>query len=226
MKRIRLLLLSAFICGTSLVYSASNLGWGTTTFSKDTLFLGDTLFITSFLKNYDPQPFNDTVEFSLKINGILNVNPLIFPNPFPSQPINIAGNDSLPTNLRIIITQAYFLVGPDILVVWPRANDGSPAHDSIIKTIIVLDPRLVGLKDETDQNLRAFYHDEKIFIQPEDPGIIFNRVRIFNLSGQVIINEPFSGSSHIPFNNQPNGIYYTEVTFNNSEKRILKVVRY
>ncbi|MES2620251.1 MAG: T9SS type A sorting domain-containing protein [Bacteroidota bacterium] len=221
----RLFLLSAFICGTSLAYSASNLGWGTTTFSKDTLFLGDTLFITSFLKNYDPQAFNDSVQFSLKINGILNVNPLIFPNPFPNQPLNIAGNDSLPANLSIIITQAWFLVGPDILVVWPRANDGSRAHDSIIKTIVVLDPRSVGLKDETGERLRVFYRDEMILLEPENPEIIFNRVRIFNLSGQEIKNEAFNGGFPIPFDSPPKGVYYVEVTFNLNEKRILKIAK-
>lgn len=74
--------------------------------------------------------------------------------------------------------------------------------------------------------MKAFYLDENIFIQSDDPQISLNRVRIFNLSGQEIFDSPLSHNNLIPFNNQPNGFYFAEVTFNATEKRILKIAKY
>lgn len=226
MKRIRIILLSVFISGCSLLNAASNLGWGATSFSKDTFLYGETLSITTFLKNYSSQTFNDTVRLALKINGILNVNSLIFQNTLPSPPINIAGGDSVPATLSLIITPAYYLVGPDILVIWPKANDGSFAHDSIIDTIIVVDHLATAIDDKADKKLKAFYLNETVFIVNEDAEINLNRVRIFDLFGQEISDSPLNGNNSIPFNSQPHGIYFVEVTFNSTERKVLKIAKY
>jgi hypothetical protein len=225
MKSIRITLLVLLIGSSVLLKAAGNLGWGATTFSKDTLFLGDTLFITTSLKNYDTQTYNDSVGFALTINSVLNVNQNIFPNPYPVQPISIPIGDSLPASLIIVITPAYFLVGPDILVVWPKAKGGAQAHDSIVKTIIVLDPTL-GI-DKQQKNLPSvLYRDNTLFLSSEDPATQLNRVRIFNLLGEELIDAPLNDKNSIPFSKEPNGIYLAEVYYNAREKRVFKVIKY
>ena len=76
------------------------------------------------------------------------------------------------------------------------------------------------------KRLKAFYFDRSIFIQSYDAEIMLNRVRIFNLSGQEILEAPLTDRNSIPFNDKPNGIYFAEVTFNSTERRILKIVKY
>src|SRR5687767_5688914 len=117
MKRVRITLLCLFTTVTSLVYCASNIGWGPFTNSTNTLDYGDSLIISTSLINYDTLDFNDTVRFSFKLNDTINVNPLIFKTSFIN-PLHIAAGGSIPGTITVIITPAYFLVGPDILVVW------------------------------------------------------------------------------------------------------------
>jgi hypothetical protein len=225
MKCIRITLLILLTGTSALLNAAGNLGWGATTFSKDTLFLGDTLIITTSLKNYDVQAYNDSVGFALTINSVLNVNQNIFPNPYPVQPVSISAGDSLPASLIIVITPAYFLVGPDILVVWPKAKGGTQAHDSIVKTIIVLDPTL-GI-DKQQKNLPLVnYRNNMLFVSSGDPETQLNRVRIFNLLGEELINAPLDEKNSIPFNKEPNGIYLAEVNYNGTQKRIIRIVKY
>jgi hypothetical protein len=205
--------------------AASDLGFGAATFSKDTLYLGDTLFISTHLVNYDSVAYNDTISFSLKINGVINVNPNIFPNPFLIQPINIPSHDSIPANFLVVITPAYFQVGPDILVVWPIASDGSPTRDTLIKSIFVLDPSAVGISNEKIEQFRVFCFDNSGIIQSSDPEIHLNRVRIFNISGQAVSDLALSHNNKIPFSDCPDGMYFAEVTFNSTQKRIVKFIK-
>lgn len=214
--RFTLLLLAGFI---SSYCGAQSLGWGNTTFSKDTLQLGDTLFINTYLKNYDSVAFSDTVSFGLKINGVVNVNQNLFPNPFVNQGINIPVGDSIPASLFVVITPAYFAVGPDILVVWPKADNGATAHDTIVKTIIVVES--TGLQDEDEGKLKIFYDGGQLHFNLK-PEIELNRVRIFDLQGREILQQ--NDAAPIPFSAYPPGIYFADLNYNQNKRRILKFV--
>ncbi len=220
MRSVRIPLLLLLISFCALAQGQSSLGFGATTFSKDTLFLGDTLFINTYLKNNDVSPYTDTVAFKLKINGILNVNQNIFPNPLLNQGLNLAAGDSLPITLIAVITPAYYLVGPDILVVWPVANTGGLAHDSIIKQIIVVDH--TGLDELTDPHLRLYYRQNLLNIEQNDGYVNLNRVRIFDLQGRELINRQLAGDTNLPFENYPAGFYLAEITYNGTARRIYR----
>lgn len=223
MRRFTLYLFLLFSICCNHTQAQSSLGFGATTFSKDTLFLGDTLFIHTYLKNNDTNAYTDTVAFKLKINGILNINQNIFPNPLNNQGINLPAGDSLSITLIAVITPAYYLIGPDILVVWPVANTGGLAHDSIIKQIIVVEN--TGLNDGPDARLRIFCTQNQLNIESTDDNLGLNHVRIFDVQGRELVNREIAGSTSIPFRDYPTGLYLIEVTGPNNQRQVYRIYK-
>lgn len=179
--------------------------------------MGDTLFINTYVKNYDSNPYFDSLSFAIKINGVLNVNQNIFPNPFLGNNVNIPVGDSVPASLFVVITPAYFAVGPDILVVWPKADNGATAHDTLVKTIIVVDA--LDIQDEGVERLRLFYEQGQLHLNlPE--GIELNRVRIFNQEGMLLGEQKDTGP--VPFSGYPGGIYLADVVYNQNKRQTIR----
>lgn len=224
MKKVRPLLFTALLCWAFSATAAIDIGLGTTVFSKDTLPYGDTLHISTFIKNYDTNTFTDSVKFGLKINGIQNVNQNIFPNPIQGQQLNIAAGDSFPVSLIVVITPAYFQVGPDILVVWPIVAGGSPSRDTLVKPIQVVIPTDIN-EPTGENNIKSYWLNNRLFINTDNPSVILEKVNIYNLGGQKIEEEPLGQSNSVPFNTQPVGVYIAEVYYNGNLRKVLKFVK-
>jgi hypothetical protein len=224
MKKVRPLLFTVFACWAFSASAAIDIGLGTTVFSKDTLPFGDTLHISTFIKNYDTNVFTDSVKFGLKINGIQNVNQNIFPNPIQGQQLNIAPGDSFPVSLIVVITPAYFQVGPDILVVWPIVAGGSPSRDTLVKTIQVIIPTDIN-EPTGENNIKSYWFNNRLFINTDNPSVVLEKATIYNLSGQKIEEQPLGQSNSIPFNTEPAGIYIAEVFYNGNLRKVLKFVK-
>jgi hypothetical protein len=206
------------------VKAGSNLGLGVTTLSKDTLYYGDTLYINTYLVNHDLVDYNDNIGFGIKINDIVNVNRSLFPNPYTNLGITIPAGDSIPLQLSVLITPAYLEVGPDILVVWPMAGDGSAAYNNLSKQIVVLEP--LGINDGGNGGpVHVFYINERVFIRNMEPENGINRVRIYDLEGRLLTEQvPDSGS--VPFDHQQRGIYLIEVLCTDGTRRVAKLMVY
>ena len=212
-------------CLGPVLRAQSQLGFGVATFNKDTLNIGDTLFITSYVHNFDTAAYNNFISFGLRINGVQNVNPVLFPNPYFDQVVNINPGDSLIAKMKIVITSAYFEIGPDILVVWPIAQDGSAPVVSIDSQIIVQNTG-VGLRDmSNDINLKAFYADKFIYLQAEATELTFHYVKVYDYTGKEILHQFMDGNHPIPFGKESSGIYFIEVNFNEGETRIYKFLK-
>ena len=211
-------------CARPLSGYGSQLGFGHAVFNKDTLHIGDTLRITSYVHNFDTTGYNDYISFGLKINGVQNVNQVLFPNPYYDQIVNINPGDSIIANMTIIITSAYFELGPDILVVWPIAPDGSLPVLSIDSSIFVEKP--VGINDLANTpQLKVYYADKFIRIQAEQAQITLIQVCVYDLNGREVLHETTDGRQPIPFNSQANGIYLVTVRFYNGQQALYRVVK-
>jgi hypothetical protein len=212
----------------------SKLGLTLQGLNRDSLYVGDTLEIIATLTNYDTAEYNDIISFGLKINGIENVNQVLFPNPFYDQVVQIPPNSSKFGIFTITITPAYFDIGPDILVVWPIARDLSPPFQSIDTTIYVLNTPVdtvdtglgIGIKPVYyNPHLKAFYVNDNVYLKAEDAGIAFNRVSIYDLTGKEVLSQSADGSKPIPFNLEADGIYFVKVYFNGGESAIYKIAK-
>ena len=212
----------------------SKLGLTLQGLNKDSLYVGDTLKIIATLTNYDTAEYNDIISFGLKINGIENVNQVLFPNPFYDQVVQIPPNSSTSGLFTITITPAYFDIGPDILVVWPIARDLSPPYHTVDTTIYVfgtpvdtvpVDTPLAFKPVDYNPHLKAYYLNDHIYLKAEDAGINLKRVSIFDLSGKEVLNQNTDGSKPVPFNMEADGIYFIKVTFNEGEMAVYKIAK-
>lgn len=218
-----LIVLLIALCLGQAAHGASSLGFGATTYSEDTLNLGDTLHINTYLKNYDTAAYASTLGFRLKINGIINVNQNIFPNPLQGQQLNLAPGDSLALNMIVVITPAYFVVGPDILVVWPYPTDGGIAHDSLIKQIIVRDYETGINEAALDEALKAWLQNDQFVINSDAALVELNRVSFYNLYGEITYSTPASNNTQIPLGHLPRGIYIAEIIYNGNQRKLVKI---
>jgi len=225
MKKVRHLLLTVFILGAFGASAAIDIGLGTTVYVKDTLPYGDTLRINTYIKNYDIGSFTDSVNFGLKINGIQNINRNIFPNPIQGQQLNIAPGDSFPVSLIVVITPSYFQVGPDILVVWPIVAGGSPSRDSFTKPIVVILPNDINEPDGGYGSINSYWLNNKLMINADNPEVNLEKVNVYNLNGQLIIQQNLEQSNSIPFDTQPTGIYIAEIFYNGQQRKVMKFVK-
>jgi hypothetical protein len=154
-KKIRcaILLIACFIA--LLPANASDLGIGATTFSQDTLQYGNTLIINTYVVNYDAVAYSGIIDITYELNGEENIDEKIFPDPLAGQLLTIPAHDSLPVLIHIIISPAYFLPGPDILVVWPICPDGGNPHNMLRDTIYVEDPTAIISPVNGEQQLKV-----------------------------------------------------------------------
>lgn len=201
---------------------ASSIGFGATSYSQDTLNIGDTLRIATYIKNYDNTPYNSPLSFKLKINGIQNANTNLFPNPVQGQQLNLNPGDSLAVNMIIVITPAYFLVGPDILVVWPFPTDEQAAHDSLVKVIYVRDYGTDINEGDKGSFIRSWFSNGQYNIYTDAADLNFNRVSFYNLTGEQMLDVPVNGNTSIPFGSYASGMYVAVITYNNNQKKLVK----
>jgi hypothetical protein len=221
MRAIMILMLTVWSFGLW----ASNLGFGGMVLSKDTLNYGDTLFISTYLVNFSANPFSDSINIVYELNHVENVDRRMFPNPVQGQLLNIAAHDSVILNLKIIISPSYFDVGPDILVIWPSITGEDTAPASVLDTQIVVRPLGTGIINPgNDARIRAYYFDQQVLLRAQDPGIAFNRVRIFDLTGHEILNQHTNGQP-IPFAPEPDGFYLVEIYYDEGQVSVCRIVK-
>jgi hypothetical protein len=223
----RVLLLLIGLCFTCVGAFASNIGLGHTTYSKDTVGFGDTLIITTSIINYDVNLYQGTVNITYQLNGAQNIDDKIFPDPLSGQVVNLPPGDSLPVYMHIIISGAYFLAGPDILVVWPICPDGTDPYNYVRDTIFVDPPTAITGTGQGAPQLKVYTVGGNIIINNSNPVFTLNRVRIFDILGHEISNVAcITNHQQIDVAKQPDGIYLAEVELNTGQKAVFKVSKF
>lgn len=180
---------------------------------QDTMYIGYTYDILAVVKNYN---INTTYSgpiavllntenqqqagFTLYIDG----NALFTPNV-----------DSIFIDTTFYMNPAYFVLGGGIttVVVWPQVD--APTTDPFIQQILILDP-LSTAENRLDNNVDLYPNPagDKIVVALNGAKTTLERVRIFNLSGQIVADELNADNAvqHMQFNltNLTQGIYIME----------------
>jgi hypothetical protein len=218
------ILLLLFLILTVSITRAGNLGMGVTTFSQDTLQYGDSLVIHTSVINFDSMPYYGLIDFYFELNGVRNLNTNIFPNPLSGVLISLGPGDSIPLTIVVYMSPAYFKTGPDIFVVWPIADGDSPPNNNSTHTIYIDYP--LGLEDEgAPSKLKIRYQNQSILFEDESPEFPLNRVTIYNVMGQQVLDQAVNSAHSIPFD-APVGIYLVEVKALTRQSQVFKLVIY
>ncbi|MBI2271752.1 MAG: T9SS type A sorting domain-containing protein [Bacteroidetes bacterium] len=194
-------------------------------FEKDTATLGSSDRLSVTVKNTGNLAFNGKIYIDYKSNGASGgTTPVKFDS--TKAAVNFNANDTLvfsPT--YFIIDQQNFRKGPNIVVVWPRAN-GVTAIDSGKTTIIVIDP--LGISDVlVPENGFVLYPNpaySRIYILPIDSKIGIENVRIFDNVGNLVKTLKCNNNL-IDIDGLESGLYMLEIETTTHERFVKRFLR-
>jgi hypothetical protein len=178
--------------------------------------------LTMHIHNYGDSVFNNTVSLQYKLNGTLysaNTNGLgIF---FQSQSLSIGVGDSSQQTLVITYNLAgFYTIGSSAVVIWPISN-GATTFDSLFYQLQITFP--ASSNTIPAENLHVFINQQQLFINTNTPNLL-NRVRIYGIQGQLLMERRISESTAIPIDNFPSGCYLVEIVLNDDSRQVFKVV--
>lgn len=167
--------------------------------------------------------FKGVIDFSLaNENGLINdVN--VFGKPAVSGNfITLAPLQEMNLLFTVTPQPAYFVPGPDIIIVWPIA--AAPVVDSAIAQIDIQEPSsIAGIKPA---ELKVFAQNDVLMLQLLNSESSLKHVQILSVTGNLLIAEALNGNSAgISIAMLPKGMYVVEVLTADGRRSALKFVR-
>jgi hypothetical protein len=174
--------------------------------------------------------FQGTIAIYLKVNDSL---------PFTYDSTNNAGisfdngnsfailpTDSVLALVHIHFDSTEFAAGPSVVVIWPIATP-DPGTDPVrtgdtltTDTITILETASISVP--LPSGLKVYTQADQLFIQCSEPNAL-RHVRIFDVTGALVMEQDLSTSNSIPMGKYSDGIYLAELILNNGDKITYKV---
>ena len=225
MKNVRRgILASLFTCLLSIGFSQTPLRINQANGSTwpSTAALGDTFLLNVAVRADTIAPtFNGFGGFVYSINGITDFNDTTTIKGIAFIPDTLLAGDSIIRQLKVNVTGPAFIVGPSVVVIWPIAFN-SYARDSLRYLFEVTDMG-VGIQEIDKNTLRIATLDTKLWII-KAPETTLNRVRIYNILGEKIIDTE-SSSETIALPALSAGVYVAEISYDNNQRKVFKFYR-
>ncbi len=134
----------------------------------------------------------------------------------------------VPGFLFEVVTNQNYLVGDNIVVIWPKAdvpNTISQTNQYIYTNVHVLSSSILSISEETSSKAHYFYP------QPAKDKIYFNSsldlitsLKIFNILGKEVACHNISVSSIISISHLPQGLYVLRMQTEKGEEKIQKLI--
>lgn len=215
------------------LHAQSGIGFGTPGFvgMPDTAYSGDTVWVGSFIKNYDSlvPVFNDTIQIQGYIDtGSAHIN---FSLP-PITQFSLPPGDSLFFLLTFPFVDnqmgGQFRIGNNVIVVWPIVqNPYFGIHDSLSANVFVLDT-ISGLGPEyfPDEGVRCYPVPASgpMYVTSNNPHLHPKEITVRDASGKIVFFTT-TPSFGIETESWANGVYLLDVIFDNGSRRVYKVVK-
>lgn len=186
--------------------------------------IGDQISINIQLKNESTtDTFNGVINFDLADNnGIITDGSIVGKPNYSGTSIILAPLETKLGLFTVQIQASYFIVGPDIIIVWPIAS--ADILDSA--RVLINIKAVVGINEEESDKLLLRQNGDRLFIQLDNSETGLQDVRIYSISGQLMVEQLLHKDNNtIPIENLPRGIYVAEIKLRNGDLRRLKWVR-
>lgn len=222
MKKAFFILALAFIGFNPFLKAQSSLGIfdSTSYIPTNTYFHGSyTYFVT--LKNYSLISFSGQLQVVFTVdtgNSVLTTIGTMTPT------VTLAAGDTISVNTNITTDSSKFRSGINTVVIWPRATTiPFSTHDSLKTTIWVIG--YSGIENYTEPKPLVFPNpvQNRVFIQNKDQKLIIERVRIWDMTGILVYDEPFKG--WIDINKFASGVYMLELVGNTGRCSRYKIIK-
>jgi len=169
------------------------------------------------------------IRFGISVNGTLIANPDTNFSYTPLDSDFISAHGFITKSLTIRFTSptqgGVFLVGPAVVVIWPIDSAPTPhAHIVDSATASFTITGLAGINDPSLNNVKAYMINSELLIQSDAENTL-ERVRIFDVSGAVLLDRPAYQNTTIQMDQFASGIYLAEVTLADNRRQIFKVFK-
>ncbi len=223
MKTLRWLLLLSAIITSQLVEAQASLGVSIDSFPSQLIFTDTSAYYGSFtVHNFGTATFNGSFSLNYTVNNALFNSAYDSGLYYPGTTLTIApGASSTPQQLIIHAnTAAFSNIGSSGVVIWP-ISVSALTYDSATTIVEVTFP--ANINAVSNQQLQVFINQQQLYINTDAQNLV-KRVRIYDLMGQLLIEQPVSVSTIIAMNKYAAGCYLVEVILNDNSRKIFKVV--
>lgn len=206
------------------VRAQASLSLRTTSTSTNTPTLNSQLSIFTKLKNESAtDTFHGPIDFLManKDSIIYNIN-IVGKPAIAGTTITLAPHDSLNLLFTAQLLTSNFMVGPDIIIVWPVAAVSIIDSAKAPITISIA----TGVTATSVENMTAFVANDQLFIKNTQGQIAKGQVRIYDLVGQLVASQQLTDSiTVIPLQALPHGVYIADIASGMGLSRQIKFVR-
>ena len=189
-----------------------------------TVAIGDSMIITGSLFNYDTaNAFFGNVNFKINLNE-RDINYGEVEIIQDTMTYYIPENSGVSFTVKIPIVLPEFQVGPNVVIIWPISN--RTFEDSATKIVNIIYP--LGFKELNNSNDFTGVLTEKgvEVLGNKDEKIMFKRVRIYNIIGNLVAESSLEKINIVQFENKPNQIYLCEFLYDTNKRKVLKLIRF
>ena len=229
-KALILSLLSClFVVNANSQNSSINISFGHDGISiPDTVTMGDTIWFSCWVVNRGEDVLAENIllkaaRYDANL-GLVNSRTIGGQGPnfiYPEDSIEF-----VPGFLFEVVTSTYYLIGDNIVVIWPKADVPS----SISQTNQYSYNNLHVLSNSNISSIsEKFGQKQYIYPQPATDKLYFNSpelitsVKIFNILGKQVLSFK-SPESSIAINNLAEGLYLVKIRTKKGEKKIQKLI--
>lgn len=199
------------------------LGLYTTSVSNSSPAMGEQFSLfTKLVNTSTTDTFKGVIDFELANEGGIINDIAVFGEPAVSGNfLTLAPLQEINLLFSITPQPSYFVVGPDIIIVWPLAS--APVIDSARAQIFIQEP--TGIKNAEQLTLKNWVQNQQLIIQLLNTENSLQRVQIFSTSGTLLISESTNGNTtNIPIGMLPNGIYIAEIVTSDGSRNCIKFI--
>ena len=199
----------------------ATLGLHTTSISNSSPAIDEEISLfTKLINTSATDTFNGVIDFSLaNENGVIT-DVSVFGKPAVSGNIlTLAPLQEMTLLFTVTPRSAYYVPGPDIIIVWPIAS--APIVDSAKADIDI--QQATGIENNEEQDMKIFVSNNILHVQNSSTTNTFQQVQIFNSTGALIISQTlYSNYEQIPLSNLAGGMYIAAVLSCDGKRYLIK----
>ena len=211
--------------------SSINISFGQNGISiPDTVAMGDSIWFSCWVVNNGDDVLAENILLkAARHDAILG---LVSNRTIGGQGPNfIYPDDSIqfvPGFLFEVVTTQNYLIGDNIVVIWPKAdvpNTINQTNQHIYSNLHVLSNSILSISEKTSSQAHYFYPQpakDRIYFNPSSD--LITAVKIFNILGREVASYNISASSPIAISHLPQGIYLLKMQTEKGEEKLQKLI--
>ena len=229
-KALILSFITCLFAFNSHAQSSINISFGQNGISiPDTVVMGDSIWFSCWVVNSGDDVLAENILLKAArydaISGLVSNRTIGGQGPnfmYPDDSIQF-----VPGFLFEVVTSQNYLIGDNIVVIWPKAdvpNTISQTNQYIYSNLHVLSNSISSISEKTSKTHYFYPQPAKDRIYFNSSSDLITAVKIFNILGREVASYNISASSPIAISHLPQGIYLLKMQTEKGEEKLQKLI--